>query len=63
MKCHYGGPITGGIASAATTTDCYGVGIMCLTSKGPVTILGAQCVEKSYPAYFDDLKKLGVKME
>ncbi len=25
----------------------------------PVTILGAECVEKSYPAFFDDYQKLG----
>ncbi len=26
---------------------------------GPVTILGAQCVEKSYPTFFEDYRKLG----
>ena len=26
---------------------------------GPVTILGAECVEKSYPAFFDDYRSLG----
>lgn len=28
-------------------------------SNSPVTILGAQCVEKSYPNFFEDFKKLG----
>ena len=26
---------------------------------GPVTILGAECVDKSYPAFFDDYRTLG----
>ncbi len=26
---------------------------------GPVNIIGAQCVEKSYPAFFEDYRKLG----
>ncbi len=59
-----GGPINGGIASACNDHRiAMALGLCALTAKGPVTILGAQCVEKSYPAYFDDLKKLGVKME
>ena len=28
-------------------------------ASGPVTILGAECVEKSYPAFFTDYQKLG----
>lgn len=38
-------------AIAATVTD------------GPVTILGAQCVAKSYPAFWQDFRKLGGKYE
>ena len=34
-------------AIAATVTD------------GPVTILGAECVAKSYPTFWDEYKKLG----
>ncbi|MBP5605020.1 MAG: 3-phosphoshikimate 1-carboxyvinyltransferase, partial [Ruminiclostridium sp.] len=30
---------------------------------GPVTILGAECVSKSYPRFFDDLKTLGGKAD
>ena len=29
----------------------------------PVTIIGAECVSKSYPAFFDDLASLGAKVE
>ena len=27
--------------------------------EGPVTVLGADCVEKSYPGFFDDYRALG----
>ena len=30
---------------------------------GPVTILGAQCVEKSYPKFFEDYRQLGGVVE
>lgn len=30
---------------------------------GPVTLLGAECVRKSYPGFFDDLASLGVRIE
>ena len=28
-------------------------------ATGPTTILGAECVEKSYPAFFEDFRALG----
>jgi 3-phosphoshikimate 1-carboxyvinyltransferase len=28
-------------------------------ATGPSAILGAECVEKSYPTFFDDLRALG----
>ncbi len=30
---------------------------------GPLTILGAECVSKSYPGFFDDFRKLGGKAD
>ena len=33
--------------------------IMATRCEGPVTILGAQCVAKSYPAFFEDYASLG----
>ena len=33
--------------------------IMATRCGGPVTILGAQCVAKSYPAFFEDYASLG----
>jgi 3-phosphoshikimate 1-carboxyvinyltransferase len=57
-----GGPISGGTASACNDHRiAMALALCALNANGPVTILGAQCVEKSYPAFFDDLKKLGVK--
>ena len=32
-------------------------------ATGPVTILGAECVSKSYPTFWDDYKKLGGNYE
>lgn len=32
---------------------------MATRCEGPVTILGAQCVAKSYPAFFEDYASLG----
>ena len=32
-------------------------------ASGPVTILGAECVAKSYPKFWDDFRKLGGKYE
>ena len=28
-------------------------------ADGPITILGAECVSKSYPGFWDEYKKLG----
>lgn len=33
--------------------------VMAARCEGPVTVLGAECVEKSYPAFFEDLVALG----
>ena len=40
------------MAAAIASTVC----------QEPVTILGAQCVQKSYPAFWDELKRLGGKI-
>ena len=37
--------------------------IAATVANGPVTILGAQCVEKSYPSFWDAYKKLGGSYE
>ena len=33
-----------------------------LRAKGQVVIEGAECVSKSYPAFFNDLRSLGVEV-
>lgn len=37
--------------------------IAATTAQGPVTILNAQCVEKSYPKFWSEYKRLGGKYE
>ncbi len=37
--------------------------IAATVADGPITILGAQCVAKSYPAFWEDYRKLGGKYE
>jgi len=32
-------------------------------ASGPVTITGAECVNKTYPEFYDDMEKLGVKIQ
>ena len=40
------------MATAGASTVC----------QEPVTILGAQCVQKSYPTFWEDFKRLGGKI-
>ena len=37
--------------------------IAALNASGPVEIQGAECIAKSYPAFFDDLESIGVRIE
>ena len=37
--------------------------VLATRCEGPTTILGAECVEKSYPRFFDDLASLGGVVE
>ncbi|MGD9964723.1 MAG: 3-phosphoshikimate 1-carboxyvinyltransferase [Candidatus Izemoplasmatales bacterium] len=39
------------------------ISIAALRANSPITIEGAQAVNKSYPDFFEDLKSLGVKIE
>ena len=61
MRIH-GGKIHG------CTIDSHGdhriamsMAIAALTADAPITIEGAECVAKSYPSFFDDLRQLIVK--
>ena len=37
--------------------------IAATVADGPITILGAECVAKSYPCFWQDYKRLGGKYE
>ena len=37
--------------------------ILSLKADDPVTIDGTECVAKSYPSFFDDMKRLGMKIQ
>ena len=37
--------------------------VLSLNADKPVTIDGAECIAKSYPAFFNDMKRLGMKLE
>jgi 3-phosphoshikimate 1-carboxyvinyltransferase len=34
-----------------------------LNAEAPITIEGAECVNKTYPEFYDDMMSLGVKMD
>jgi len=36
--------------------------IAALCAKDEVTIQGAECVKKSYPGFFEDLRSIGVRV-
>jgi len=56
----YGGKLTGGIVDAYNDHRiAMSAAISSLACDGDVTIVGAQAVDKSYPAFFEDLKSLG----
>lgn len=56
----YGGQLTGGTVDAQNDHRLVmAAAIAALRCKEPVTILGAEAVNKSYPAFFADYKALG----
>ena len=57
----YGGkPLSGGVVDGAGDHRIVMAAAIAATAcQGPVTILGAQAVEKSYPAFWQDYKELG----
>lgn len=51
------------IDTAADHRIAMAAAIAATVAAGPVTILGAECVSKSYPAFWADYKKLGGQYE
>lgn len=55
-----GAELSGGTIDAANDHRIAMMGaVMACSADGPVTILGADCVAKSYPTFWDDYVKLG----
>ncbi|MEY8436682.1 3-phosphoshikimate 1-carboxyvinyltransferase [Atopobiaceae bacterium 24-176] len=55
-----GAPLAGGTADAANDHRiAMMAAVLSTRCRGPVTILGAECVTKSYPRFFDDYAALG----
>lgn len=60
----WGGQLNGGSVDARNDHRLVmSAAIAALRCKEPVTILGAEAVNKSYPAFFDDYQALGGKIE
>ncbi len=56
----YGTGLTGGtVDSVNDHRIAMSTAIAATVCKNPVTILGAQCVEKSYPHFFEEYRRLG----
>ncbi len=56
----HGGTVRGGTSEAHQDHRiAMAAAVMALRAENPVTIHGAECVNKSYPDFFNDLKKLG----
>lgn len=60
----YPGQIQGGVVDSVNDHRiAMSAAIAATVADGPVTILGAQCVAKSYPSFWDEYGKLGGKYE
>ena len=56
----HGGPLTGGtVDSANDHRIAMAAAIAATACSGPVTVLGAECVQKSYPDFWEVYKTLG----
>lgn len=57
---HGGHPFTGGVVDGCNDHRIVMAAALCATlSDTPVTILGAEAIQKSYPRFFDDFAMLG----
>lgn len=55
-----GGEIAGGAIRAFNDHRiAMAFSSLCVAAKGDIVIRGAECVKKSYPSFFEDLKKIG----
>ncbi len=59
-----GGGLRGGSVSASGDHRiAMSLAIAALSAESPVEIEGVECVDKSYPDFFDEISKLGVRTE
>lgn len=59
LLIHGGKPLTGGeVDSFGDHRIAMAAAIAAIAAKGPVTIIGAEAVEKSYPRFWEDYKTL-----
>ena len=63
MTVHGGQFIGGTVDACADHRIAMAAGIAATVADGPVTILGADCVAKSYPAFWQEYQRLGGKYE
>ena len=60
----YGTGLTGGTVDAVNDHRiAMSAAIAATACREPVTILGAQCVEKSYPQFWEEYARLGGNYE
>ena len=58
-----GAPLCGGVVSACNDHRiAMAVAVASQMAAGEVTVLGAECVEKSYPDFWDVFRKIGGKL-
>jgi 3-phosphoshikimate 1-carboxyvinyltransferase len=59
-----GGDIQGGVAqSHADHRIAMAMAVLAINAKQPITVEGTDCVNKSYPAFFEDLASIGGKVD
>ena len=66
VGCAYGGVMAyfgGTVDSVNDHRIAMSAAIAAIRCTEPVTILGAQCVQKSYPKFFDEYRRLGGRYE
>ena len=56
---HFKGDVT--VSSYLDHRIAMALSIAALGAQNPITLTGAQCVEKSYPNFYEDYKALGGK--
>ena len=60
----YGGTFTGGtVDTCSDHRIAMSAAIASTVANGPVTVLGAECVAKSYPTFWQEFERLGGKYE